>query len=269
MIAITTARAGSTRMENKCMRELCGIPLVGWTVIQALNCRHVQMMLVVTEDDTIADVAEAYGATAIRHPVNREVDRLGSMAKMKYGLDSTLGPIHDFVGMNVCMPLRKPGDLDKMIETHIAQEARLTISAVPISDRVILYPLGRCKAQRVSEFTRGRYMKRCQGQFVCRRDWFLEWYYSRLYSDSSAPWPSGSEVENVDVYTKWEKWQDVDIDYEVDLKYCEFWMQEKNLNDEENYETYRKRTGQKVQSRTIQRDVPTEENAKGNTFSVL
>ncbi len=248
MIAITTARAESSRLPSKNILPLCGIPLIGWTIIQALNCKLVDEMYVVTEDNDIAKISEGYGAKVIRHPYNQELDRLGSMCKLKYGLDRIKKPTDSFMALTACMPLRKPGGLDELIERFEETGARVMITAIPIDDRVVMYPLGNGRAQKISEFHRGGYLKRNNGQFVCTREWFYEWYYKKLYSEVDGIWPSGTNAPNVDVYVEWEKWQDADIDYEDDLKYCEFWMKEKQLNREENYETYHERTRQTVQS---------------------
>ena len=61
ILAIIPARGGSKGLPGKNIRPLCGKPLIGWTIEQALACRHITDVFVSTDSQEIAEVAERFG----------------------------------------------------------------------------------------------------------------------------------------------------------------------------------------------------------------
>lgn len=62
MVAIITARGGSKRIPRKNIRVFCGKPIIAYTIEAALGSKLFDEVMVSTEDDEIAAVAEKYGA---------------------------------------------------------------------------------------------------------------------------------------------------------------------------------------------------------------
>lgn len=62
MIAIVPARGGSKGLPGKNIKELDGIPLIGYTIKAALKAKCVDKVVVTTDDEEIASVAKKYGA---------------------------------------------------------------------------------------------------------------------------------------------------------------------------------------------------------------
>ena len=62
VLAIIPARGGSKGLPGKNVKELCGKPLIAWSVEQANSCSDVDRVVVSTDDNQIADVAKKYGA---------------------------------------------------------------------------------------------------------------------------------------------------------------------------------------------------------------
>jgi len=56
------ARGGSKGVKNKNIRELCGKPLIAYTIEQAKSSNLFEHIVVSTDSDDIAKVAEQYGA---------------------------------------------------------------------------------------------------------------------------------------------------------------------------------------------------------------
>ena len=56
------ARLGSKRVPEKNVRDLCGKPMLAYTIEAALDCGLFDSVYVCTESQKIADVAEHYGA---------------------------------------------------------------------------------------------------------------------------------------------------------------------------------------------------------------
>ncbi|MFC1595719.1 cytidylyltransferase domain-containing protein [Candidatus Margulisiibacteriota bacterium] len=63
-IAIIPARAGSKRINNKNIIDLCGKPLIAWTIEAALESDLFDDVLVSTDSEEIAEIAITHGAIA-------------------------------------------------------------------------------------------------------------------------------------------------------------------------------------------------------------
>lgn len=61
---IIPARGGSKRIPRKNVRDFCGKPMIAWSIQAAANSGCFDRIIVSTDDDTIAEVAESYGAEA-------------------------------------------------------------------------------------------------------------------------------------------------------------------------------------------------------------
>lgn len=56
------ARAGSKGVKNKNIKELCGKPLIAYSIEQARACGLFEHVVLSTDSDEIASVAIKYGA---------------------------------------------------------------------------------------------------------------------------------------------------------------------------------------------------------------
>jgi N-acylneuraminate cytidylyltransferase/CMP-N,N'-diacetyllegionaminic acid synthase len=63
VLAIVPARSGSKGLPDKNVRDLLGKPLLAWAVLQARASDHVDDVVVSTDSDRYAKVAEAYGGS--------------------------------------------------------------------------------------------------------------------------------------------------------------------------------------------------------------
>lgn len=61
-IAIITARGGSKRIPKKNVKEFCGKPILAYSIEAALESRLFDIVMVSTDSEEIAAVAEKYGA---------------------------------------------------------------------------------------------------------------------------------------------------------------------------------------------------------------
>ena len=62
VLAIIPARGGSKGLPGKNIKELCGKPLIAWSIEQAKPCSDIDKTVVSTDDEGIAEVAKQYGA---------------------------------------------------------------------------------------------------------------------------------------------------------------------------------------------------------------
>ena len=62
-IAIITARGGSKRIPRKNIKEFCGKPIIAYSIEAALESGVFDEVMVSTDDEEIAEIAKAYGAS--------------------------------------------------------------------------------------------------------------------------------------------------------------------------------------------------------------
>ena len=62
IVALVPARAGSTRVKNKNIRQIAGMPLIGIAVKQALDVKEIDEVYVSTDSELYAEIAQTYGA---------------------------------------------------------------------------------------------------------------------------------------------------------------------------------------------------------------
>lgn len=76
-IAIITARGGSMRIPRKNIKEFCGKPILAYSIEAALESGVFDEVMISTEDDEIADIAQKYGAS---FPFRRSDETAGNHA---------------------------------------------------------------------------------------------------------------------------------------------------------------------------------------------
>jgi len=62
IIGLITARGGSRSIPGKNIKLLAGKPLIAWTIEAALQCKELRRVIVSTDDEKIAEVAQQLGA---------------------------------------------------------------------------------------------------------------------------------------------------------------------------------------------------------------
>lgn len=76
-IAMITARGGSKRIPRKNIKEFCGKPILAYSVEAALESGVFDEVMISTEDDEIAEIAQKYGAV---FPFRRSEEMAGDHA---------------------------------------------------------------------------------------------------------------------------------------------------------------------------------------------
>ena len=115
-VAIIPARGGSKRIERKNLLPLAGEPLVVHTVRHALAAEEVDEVIVSTEDEEIAALATAAGATVIARPAELAGDRATSESALLHVLDTREGPDPELVVfLQATSPVRRAEDIDAAV----------------------------------------------------------------------------------------------------------------------------------------------------------
>jgi len=120
VVAIVPARAGSKGLPGKNLRELCGKPLIAWSITQGLACSYVDTVLVSTDSEEIAAVAAAHGARVpFLRPAELAGDGASSVDVLLHAVDylASLGEAYDYLLLlEPTSPLRDAADIAGALE---------------------------------------------------------------------------------------------------------------------------------------------------------
>ncbi|MGD9992108.1 MAG: sugar phosphate nucleotidyltransferase [Salinivirgaceae bacterium] len=133
MIVIIPARGGSKGLPGKNIKELCGKPLLAYTIEAALKSKNVRRVIVSTDDIEIAAISEKYGAEVpFLRPADLATDSAKAIDNYIYTIDRLNKDyqlnIKDFVVLQPTSPLRTSEDIDNAISIFKEKKAEAVIS---------------------------------------------------------------------------------------------------------------------------------------------
>jgi len=134
VICIIPARGGSKGLPKKNIRMLAGKPLIAWTIEAAKACPVVNRVLVSTDDDEIARVAEAYGADVpFRRPAELSHDTATTEDVLLHAinwLETVEGRTYDvLLYLQVTDPFRRNNIVHRVVKTLLDNPALDTVFA--------------------------------------------------------------------------------------------------------------------------------------------
>jgi len=126
-LAIIPARGGSKGLPKKNIKELCGKPLIAWSIEAGLKSKYLDEVMVTTDSQEIADISNQYGANVpFLRPDELASDTATSFDAIKHTIDyykNELNKEFDYIVLlEPTSPLREASDVDNMIEKIIKNE---------------------------------------------------------------------------------------------------------------------------------------------------
>jgi CMP-N,N'-diacetyllegionaminic acid synthase len=119
-ICIIPARGGSVGIPKKNLLELNGIPLIGWSIRQAIATSSIDLVVVSTDAPDIAEYSKSEGAVVVKRPKalsdstsSSEEALLHSLKKLE--LDLSISPA-TVTFLQATSPLRKPDDIKNALK---------------------------------------------------------------------------------------------------------------------------------------------------------
>ncbi len=113
-LGVIPARGGSKGIPRKNVRELCGKPLIAWSIEAAQAAKRLDAFLVSTDDPEITATAEAWRAPVLQRPAELATDESRTIDVLQHVL--TERPGYDaIVVLQPTSPLRYPTLIDDCI----------------------------------------------------------------------------------------------------------------------------------------------------------
>jgi N-acylneuraminate cytidylyltransferase len=136
-LAVVAARGGSKGIPHKNLIDLCGKPLIAWTVLQAAAATGVDVVTVSSDSDAILAAAEAAGAVGVRRPEDISGDLASSEAAWLHALDQIdgrMGPFTRIVALQATSPIREASDIDHALAAFERDRLDSLLSVCEVED---------------------------------------------------------------------------------------------------------------------------------------
>lgn len=134
ILALIPARGGSKGLPGKNIRLLAGKPLIAWSIEQAKGSKYLDKVVVSTDYENIAKIAEQFGAEVpFIRPAELAADDSSSIDVIFHAIDflKNTGQQFDYIALlEPTSPLRESADIDNAIENLIDKNEAKAIVGV-------------------------------------------------------------------------------------------------------------------------------------------
>ena len=114
-LAIIPARGGSKRLPRKNILDLCGKPLISWSIEAALKSKYISKVVVSSDDEEILNISSNFGADIIKRPYELANDTATTFDAIKHTINN-LEKYDYIVLLQPTSPLRNEKHIDEAIE---------------------------------------------------------------------------------------------------------------------------------------------------------
>jgi len=218
-LAIIPARGGSKRLPRKNILDLCGKPLIAWSIEAGLKSQYIDKVVVTSDDDEILAISKKYGADIINRPDELASDTSTTFDAIKHTIDN-LNTYDYVVLLQPTSPLRDEMHIDEAIELLESKNTDAIVSVCEM-DHSPLWSNTLPDDGSMSNFMRDEVLN--------KRSQDLEKYYrlnGAVYickTEKLLEEKSFFLKENICAY-KMNKKNSIDIDDEIDFKMAELLM---------------------------------------------
>ena len=126
-LAIIPARGGSKRLPRKNILDLCGKPLISWSIEAALKSKYISKVVVSSDDEEILNISSNFGADIIKRPYELANDTATTFDAIKHTIDN-LEKYDYIVLLQPTSPLRNEKHIDEAIELLEEKQADAIVS---------------------------------------------------------------------------------------------------------------------------------------------
>ena len=137
VLGVTLARGGSKGVVGKHTRDLCGKPVLEWTIEEARKVAGLTEYIVSSDDDDILNLAHACGAWTIVRPAELALDTTPTLPALQHAVaywEKYHGQADYVVEIRATSPLKTATDIEEMIAVLVATHADSVIGVCRLED---------------------------------------------------------------------------------------------------------------------------------------
>ncbi len=128
LCAIIPARKSSKRLPNKNKLDLCGKPLIAWTIEAAKESKYIDNIIISSDDIDILNIAKKYSVQSIKRPDILATDEAKTIDVIIDVIDKLKNSYDFIILLQPTSPLRNHTHIDQAIELLIEKNADAIIS---------------------------------------------------------------------------------------------------------------------------------------------
>lgn len=137
VLAVIAARGGSKGIPRKNLIDLCGKPLLVWSIAQARAAKGVTEVAVSSDSEEILALAGSYGAVGVPRPEEISGDTASSESAWLHALDQRerkVGPFDLVVALQATSPIREASDIDRALSTLVGKRLDSLLTVCEVED---------------------------------------------------------------------------------------------------------------------------------------
>jgi CMP-N,N'-diacetyllegionaminic acid synthase len=157
-IAIIPARGGSKGIPNKNIIDLCGKPLIQYSIEAALNSQ-LDKVVVSSDCENILNIAASLGAATLKRPAELSTDNSSTLDTVLHLLSCTEEAYDNVMILQPTSPLRTSQDIDKALKIFSDKDADSLVSVVKVPHNMT--PESLMRMNHVGELTHYLEGERC------------------------------------------------------------------------------------------------------------
>ena len=142
ILGLIPARGGSKGIPHKNIVDLCGKPLINYTIEAGLNSKYIDYLMVSTDSREIAEVSKKAGAEVpFMRPSELASDTAKTVDAVVHAINTLKENGQEFdtlVLLQPTQPLRTADDIDKAVETYIENGCNSLASVSLVDDHPLL-----------------------------------------------------------------------------------------------------------------------------------
>lgn len=127
-LAIIPARGGSKRLPRKNIINLCGKPLIQWSIDAAIKSKYIDKVVVTTDDSEILDIVKNSAVEIIKRPSELATDTSTTFDAVQHTLEKIQEKYDFIVLLQPTSPLREYKHIDEAIELLYQKNADAVVS---------------------------------------------------------------------------------------------------------------------------------------------
>lgn len=142
VIALIPARGGSKGIKNKNIVDLCGKPLIAYTIEATKNSEYIDDIILTTDSEKIAEIGRIYGVEVpFIRPSEFATDTSRTIDAVLHSIRflESIGRFYDtLVLLQPTEPLRTSKDIDEALEKYVESGYNSIVSVSEVSDHPFL-----------------------------------------------------------------------------------------------------------------------------------
>lgn len=231
ILGLIPARGGSKGIKNKNIRELCGKPLIGYTIEAANGSEFIDDVVVTTDSKDIADCAQKYGAEVpFMRPESLAADNSKTIDAVLHAIQTLkeMGREYDsLVLLQPTEPLRTAKHIDEALKVFYSKGEQGVVSISEVDDNPILIRSLDSEEMLIPLLTQNS---------TCRRQDMPNFYRVNgcIYINKVSEIDANTSLNDNRIPYIMDRKASVDIDEEMDLRIAEMIINEKlagNVNE--------------------------------------